>query len=306
MRKSAVGAAIREERVTATETTQTLRASDDKPIRLYRWQGVGPVRGIVQLAHGMGEHPLRYRPVAYALAAQGFVVYANEHRGHGQSAREANELGDFGHRGFPGVVDDMVQVTKTARKENSGKPLVLVGHSMGSFAAQLYIVDNSDLVDGVAMSGSTALDLLGAAAATGRWRLEDLNAAFQPERTPFDWLSRDQSEVDAYLGDPLCGFNVNEQSYGSLFSIAGRLADPAELERIRKGLPLFLFVGDRDPVNANLAWFQPLIERYREAGLTDVSWHIYGGARHEVLNETNRAEVISVLLAWVDRVTASR
>jgi len=177
---------------------------------------------------------------------------------------------------------------------------------MGSFAAQLYILDYADLVDGVALSGSAALDQLGAAAMSGRWRLEDLNLAFEPARTSFDWLSRDQAEVDVYISDPLCGFNVNEQSYGSMFSIAERLANPSELGRIRKELPLFLFVGDRDPVNANLEWFRPLVDRYREAGLQDVSWHVYGGARHEVLNEINRSEVIAVLQAWIGRICASK
>ena len=102
----------------------------------------------------------------------------------------------------------------------------------------------------------------------------------------------------------MCGFNVNERSYGSLFSIASRLADPSELGRIRKELPLFVFAGDCDPVNAGLAWLQPLIDRYREAGLKDVSSHIFGGARHEVLNETNRSEVLAVLQAWINRVAA--
>jgi alpha-beta hydrolase superfamily lysophospholipase len=287
-----------------TESKQFVQASDGKPINLYRWQGTGAVRGILQIAHGMGEHALRYRPVARAFAAEGFIVCANDQRGHGQSAFEAHEIGDFGPRGFPGVVDDMVQVTKAARELERDKPLLLLGHSMGSFAAQLYLLENSNLVDGVALSGSTALDLLGAAAASGRWRLEDLNAGFEPARTPFDWLSRDQSEVDAYISDPLCGFNVNEPSYGSLFSVAARLADPEELDRIRKDLPLFLFAGDRDPVNSNLTWFQPLVDRYRKAGLKDVSWHIFGDARHEVLNETNRSEVIAVLQAWLGRVCA--
>jgi len=181
---------------------------------------------------------------------------------------------------------------------------VLLGHSMGSFAAQLYMLDHSELLDGVALSGSTALDLLGAAATTGAWRLEDLNAAFEPARTTFDWLSRDQAEVDKYIADPLCGFNVTPESYGSLFSIAPRLANPSELARIRRDLPLFLFVGDLDPVNAKLAWFRPLVDRYREVGLKDVSWHVYGGARHEVLNEANRSEVVANLHAWIDRVAA--
>jgi len=286
------------------ESTRLVPTADNKKIRVYRWEGASPKRGAVQIAHGMGEHALRYRPIAQAFADAGYDVYANDHRGHGEMAAQAGELGDFGAGGFQAVVADMVEVTRMARSEAAGNALVLLGHSMGSFAAQLYMLDHSELVDGVALSGSTALDLLGAAAATGAWRLEDLNASFEPARTPFDWLSRDEAAVDAYIADPLCGFNVTPESYGSLFSIAPRLANVSQIKRIRRDLPLFLFVGDRDPVNANLAWFRPLVDRYRDAGLTDVSWHIYGGARHEVLNEINRREVVATLQAWIDRVGA--
>jgi alpha-beta hydrolase superfamily lysophospholipase len=199
----------------------------------------------------------------------------------------------------------MARVTQAARDADKDKPLVLLGHSMRSFAAQLYLLDHSELLDGVALSGTTALDLLGAAAMAGRWKLEDLNASFEPARTPFDWLSRDKAVVDAYIADPLCGFNVNAESYGSLFAVAPRLATVQEIGRIRHDLPMFLFVGDLDPVNAKLTWFQPLIDRYRESGLTDVSWHVYGNARHEVLNEINRQEVVANLQAWIDRVTGT-
>jgi alpha-beta hydrolase superfamily lysophospholipase len=288
--------------MTIVESSLQVPAVGRAPIKLHRWTGPSTVRGVVQIAHGMGEHALRYRHVAQALADAGYVIYANDHRGHGGEAATAGKLGDFGPGGFPTLVEDMVTISQFARREHSGKPLVLLGHSMGSFAAQLYLLDHSNLVDGAALSGSTALDLLGAAAMTGRWKLEDLNAGFQPERTPFDWLSRDRDVVDAYIADPLCGFNVNQESYGSLFSVAPRLASPADIARIRRDLPIFVFAGDRDPVNADLAWLQPLIDRYRQAGLTGVSWHIYAGARHEVLNESNRAEVIGNVIAWADTV----
>jgi alpha-beta hydrolase superfamily lysophospholipase len=288
--------------MTMPHATHSISAPDGGTIRVYRWEGAAPKRGSVQIAHGMGEHARRYSPVAEALAGAGYDVYANDHRGHGPLAAEAGKLGDFGPAGFPAVVSDMVEVTRMARREGGGGKVVLFGHSMGSFATQLYILDHSDLVDGVALSGSAALDLLGAAAMTGQWKLEDLNAPFEPARTPFDWLSRDPAQVDAYIGDPLCGFTVTPGSYGSMFSVAPRLADASELKRIRRDLPMFLFVGDLDPVNAKLAWFRPLVDRYREAGLSDVSWHVYGGARHEVLNETNRPEVLAVLRTWVDRV----
>jgi alpha-beta hydrolase superfamily lysophospholipase len=286
------------------EQTSILAAADGEPIRVHKWQGDGQVRGVVQIAHGMGEHSLRYRPIAEALASAGFVVYANDHRGHGELAAKAEKLGDFGAGGFPDLVADMVKVTEAARAEHSGKPLALLGHSMGSFATQLYLLDHSHLLDGAALSGSAALDHLGAAAMAGKWRLEDLNASFQPERTPFDWLSGDNAQVDLYLADPLCGFTINDASFGSLFSAAPRLADIGEIKKIRSDLPLFIFAGDMDPVNADLKWLRPLIDRYREAGLSRVSWHIYGNARHEVLNESNRDEVFANVIAWLNIVVA--
>jgi alpha-beta hydrolase superfamily lysophospholipase len=291
--------------MTVAESKQSIAASDGASIMVHQWKGSGPARGIVQIAHGMGEHALRYRPIAHALVDAGYTVYANDHRGHGELAAQASALGNFGPAGFPALVDDMTAVTRFARDANNGKPLILLGHSMGSFAAQLYLLDHSKLLDGVALSGTTALDLLGAAAMSGRWKLEDLNASFEPARTPFDWLSRDEAVVDAYIADPLCGFNVDTVSYGSLFAVAPRLATIEEIARIRHDLPMFLFVGDLDPVNAKLSWFQPLVDRYREGGLTDVSWHVYGNARHEVLNEINRAEVVANLRAWTDRVTGT-
>ena len=171
--------------MTVAESIHSIPAFDAKPIRVYRWKGSAPARGIVQIAHGMGEHALRYRPIAHALVNAGYIVYANDHRGHGELAAQANALGDFGPGGFPVLVDDMAKVTQMARDAEKGKPLILLGHSMGSFAAQLYLLDHSELLDGVALSGTTALDLLGAAAMAGRWKLEDLNASFEPARTPF-------------------------------------------------------------------------------------------------------------------------
>ena len=131
--------------MTATESVHSILAFDAMPIRVYKWKGSAPARGIVQIAHGMGEHALRYRPIAHALVSAGYIVYANDHRGHGELAAQANALGDFGPGGFPVLVDDMAKVTRAVRDADNGKPIVLLGHSMGSFAAQLYLLDHSEL-----------------------------------------------------------------------------------------------------------------------------------------------------------------
>lgn len=278
-----------------------LDSADHHRIETWRWRPAAAPRAVLQIAHGMAEHPLRYRHVARALVEAGCAVYANAHRGHGPAAHEAGTLGDFGPRGFAALPDDMAQLTRHIHAEHPGLPVVLLGHSMGSFAAQLYLLDHADLVQAISLSGTAAIDLL-VQQRPPTWRLEDANAGITDPRTPFDWLSRDPAVPDAYIADPLCGFAVQPASRQSMYAACARTAQPHELARVRKALPIYLFTGDHDPINQNLAWFDPLAARLRGAGLTDVSTHVYGGARHETLNETNREEVIRNLIAWVDRV----
>jgi alpha-beta hydrolase superfamily lysophospholipase len=195
-------------------------------------------------------------------------------------------------------------LTRLIGAVHPGCPVILLGHSMGSFAAQLYLLEHASLLGGVILSGSAALDLRIAARKSEKGRSPGLNAQFEPARTPFDWLSRDTAEVDAYVADPMCGFTLTPASSASMTDSSARMADVAALKRLSGNLPMYLFTGDSDPVNDNLRWFFPLMERYRQAGLIDVSCHVYGGARHEMLNETNRDEVTTNLIAWLDRVTA--
>jgi alpha-beta hydrolase superfamily lysophospholipase len=128
------------------------------------------------------------------------------------------------------------------------------------------------------------------------------NAAFQPARTDYDWLSRDEAVVDAYVADPLCGFGIDTQAAKDMFVGARRLADPAQLAALRPGLPVYIAVGEADPVNGGLTLLHPLADRLREADLTDVTVVTYPGGRHEILNETNKDEVIAALIAWTDQV----
>jgi alpha-beta hydrolase superfamily lysophospholipase len=283
----------------------TFNGADGEHISAYRWSSDAPVRGVLQVAHGMGEHALRYREPLIPIIESGIVVYANDHRGHGRTAKNKEALGDFGTGGFPALANDMAVLTVIARAENPDKKKILLGHSMGSFALQLYLLDHSALIDGAILSGSAALDLL-AQAADLSGGLESFNAAFEPARTPFDWLSRDEKEVDKYIADPLCGFSVNAESQASMFGALMRAMDPAALKAIRSDLPIHLIAGDRDPVNGRLEWLKPLADRYRAAGVRDVTVKFYKDGRHEMLNETNRAEVVRDLAAWVNGVVGAK
>ena len=279
-----------------------LTSSDQHDISVYHWPCSGAPKGVIQLAHGMGEHALRYQTLAQYLQQAGYSVFANDHRGHGQGALATDTLGNFGAGGFNSVVQDMALLSQHIKSQHPTTPLVLFGHSMGSFALQRYLIDHSDFLAGAALSGTTAMDLLAQAAMAG-FKLENLSHTLGKKRTDFDWLSRDEEQVDLYINDPLCGFTLSLESLQSMFIDCASLNQTDTLKRIPSQLPLYLFTGDHDPVNHHLEWFFPLIERYRTAGLTDMSYHIFAGGRHETLNETNRQEVMRVLLAWLDRVT---
>ena len=281
----------------------TYPAKDGLEIVSYRWDPASQPRGAVQLTHGMGEHVLRYSALAGALAKGGLVVYGQDHRGHGATARSADELGQLGPDGWTRLVEDIDLLVSRVRDEQPGLPLVLLGHSMGSFAVQQYLLDHNDRVDAVVLTGTTALDLLEPALDLDKpIDLAAFNAAFEPARTEFDWLSRDEEIVDAYIADPRCGFGIDTDAAKDMFAGARRMADPGQVAAIRPDLPVYLAAGELDPVNANLALLNVLVDRYRAAGLADVTVRTYPGARHEILNETNRDEVVASILDWIDQV----
>jgi alpha-beta hydrolase superfamily lysophospholipase len=248
----------------------------------------------------MGEHALRYADLAAALNAEGYVVYAQDHRGHGATAESDDLLGVIGATGWTELVEDIERLRRLAVAAHPALPVVLLGHSMGSFAAQQYLPGHSGDVAAVVLTGTAAIDLLEPALdLSGPLDLTAFNAPFAPARTDYDWLSRDDEQVDRYVADPHCGFGLDPDATRQMFAAARPLADVDVLRRVRPELPLFVAVGELDPVNGQLALVNALVDRYRAAGLTDVTLTVYPGARHEVLNETNRDEVFGDLLAWL-------
>lgn len=286
----------------AQEDFAFVSACDGLRIACYRWPGTARTSAVVQIAHGLGEHALRYAGIAKFLNNAGFHVYANDHRGHGSTAPSAEAYGDFGEVGWDGVVADLAQLTGIIQAREPGLPIILLGHSMGSFAAQDYLLSHSAMIRGCALSGSAAPDLIAhLIEEVGEGGLESLNTPFEPARTPFDWLSRNPAEVDAYVSDTRCGFNLNDRSRESAQISWARLKDTDALKRIRPELPLYILAGDADPVNHDLEYLRPVAERYRAAGLRDVTEKYYPAGRHEMFNETNRDEVFRDLLAWLRR-----
>jgi alpha-beta hydrolase superfamily lysophospholipase len=240
---------------------------------------------------------------AAALTDVGYAVYAQDHRGHGQSVI-GGEPGNLGDDGWTALVADIGGLSAAARADHPGLPLILLAHSMGSFAAQQYLLDHGAEVDGVILTGTAVIDLLEPALDLDQpLDLAMFNAPFAPARTDYDWLSRDEAIVDAYVADPLCGFGVDTDAAKAMFTGARRFADPAAVAALPRDLPVYIAVGEMDPVNGGLTLLTPLTDRLAEAGLTDVTVVTYPDARHEILNETNRDEVIGSITTWIGRVT---
>jgi len=274
---------------------------DGTTIATYRWAPDGPPRAIVQLTHGLGEHVLRYQHLADTLTADGFLVQGQDHRGHG--ATMTGEPGQIGAAGWAAIVDDIDVLVQQTHDEHPELPLVLLGHSMGSFAAQQYLLDHSADITALALTGTAAIDLveplIDLDAPTD---LSVYNVPFAPARTEFDWLSRDEAQVDAYVADPLCGFSLDAEANKAMFHGSLAVADPERLTGIRPSLPVYIAVGGQDPVNGQLVLSDALVQRLEGAGLTDVTSVVWPHARHEIFNETNRVEVEADFLAWLNRV----
>jgi alpha-beta hydrolase superfamily lysophospholipase len=173
---------------------------------------------------------------------------------------------------------------------------------MGSFAVQQYLLDHSQDVSAAVLTGTAVLDLLEPALDLDEpLDLAMFNVPFQPARTDYDWLSRDQAQVDTYVSDPRCGFGLDPAAAKAMFAAARQMADRSRVAGIRSDLPIYIAAGQMDPVNGQLALVTALVDRYTSAGLTDVTLKIYPQARHEIFNETNRDAVIADLLTWLDQ-----
>ncbi len=300
---------------------QTLRHSspDGTSLSVYRWDPEGAPRAVVHVTHGMAEHALRYGRFAQALNARGFVVYAHDHRGHGDSLVPGAPLGHMGHDdSFERAVEDLHRLLRDERAAHPGVPLALFAHSMGSFVAQRLVSAYPSDVDALILSGTNGPPPAIAAAGRVVARVErarvgktnpsallqklsfgDFNKPFEG-RTDFDWLSRDPAEVDLYVNDPRCGFGISTQSWVDLLDALGGLTKPEALSHISKSLPIYVVSGDRDPVGGNGAGPKKLVELYQAAGIDDVTLELLPGARHEVLNETDRGETTGKLVRWLE------
>ena len=299
-------------------------ADDWAQLFVHRWlpDDDGDTKAVVHIAHGLAEHGARYEHVAQFLTDHGYAVYANDHRGHGRTAQRPEELGHFADtNGWQRIAKDLALMCAEEKQKYEGLPLILLGHSLGSLLAQQMAYEHGDLFDAIAMSGPngkvSGLAKIGKLIARiERLRLgkhghshllnqlsfDAFNQAFAPNRTAFDWLSRDARRVDQYVADPLCGFPASTQTWVDILDAIPEIACTGNRARVRHDLPLYLFSGHRDPVNEFGSGLEALVLAYRQAGVRSIRHKLYPDARHETFNETNRAEVLNDLLDWLNLV----
>jgi alpha-beta hydrolase superfamily lysophospholipase len=306
-----------------TLPTLTLTSpADGLVLQGYEWLPPDPAacRAVVVIAHGMAEHAGRYARFASALNAAGFAVYAFDHRGHGHSARSLAELGHMADRdGWNRAVADLAAACALAQQRHPARPLLLFGHSMGSFMAQQMLYEHGAQLAGCVLCASNGkpppIAALGRLVARlerlrrGRRGISPLiqslsfdafNKRFQPARTEFDWLSRDPAEVDKYVGDPFCGFPITVQAWIDFLDGLSEMAQPENQRRIPKTLPVFVIAGSHDPVSGGGKGLRQLLDAYAAAGMTRVASRFYPEARHELLNETNRDAVTADIIAFFE------
>ena len=305
-------------------STFWLTANDHSRLSVNQWLPDSPPRAVVMLSHGMAEHSGRYARLADALCRAGYGVYALDQRGHGRTADEGI-LGLYAEKdGWNKVVGDLASLNQHIGQQQPDLPIILLGHSMGSYIAQGYLLHHSASLHGAILSGSNFQPVALYRAAQiiarierarqglrGRSALIDFlsfgsfNKAFKPNRTKFDWLSRDPVEVDNYINDPLCGFRCTNQLWIDLLGGLQQISKVSNLAQIDPGLPILVMGGDCDPVSEGKR-LKDLAHALREAGCQDVQLTLYPQARHEVFNETNRDEVTADLLTWLDQALALR
>jgi alpha-beta hydrolase superfamily lysophospholipase len=266
-------------------------------IMFYEWPVANP-KAVIQIAHGLGEHARRYDLMAETLNKAGFSVYADDHRGHGQTGvkqlenKQIKRLGNLGPGGMAATYKQVADFSKLIRSENPNRPLVLLGHSWGSFIAQKIINKQSDIYDAVILSGS-ALTMPGYLA-TG-----DFNKVWKkiPGSTGYEWLSRDVKVQNKFVEDPLTFLALAMQVFGVKNSLQ-LFGPPAKT--VRADLPILVQVGEADPIGGEYS-NKALVEAYRKnAGIDDIELFVYHECRHEIYNELNKDAIIEDLVTWVN------
>jgi alpha-beta hydrolase superfamily lysophospholipase len=303
-------------------TTNTYKTIDDVTIFYYKWPANKntPLKGVIQISHGVGEHAGRYQPIAKILQREGYEVYANDHRIHGKSAKNDAFLGFYdGDDYFSDALNDMRHLTDIIKKEHPNKKIILFGHSMGSLLSREYATKYGGDLEALILSGTAnfmkGLGSFGLLSAqflgklNGKHRSNEFlknlfftqfNKKFKPNRTKVDWISSDENQVDLFEADPLRIEDFSLSVFLDLLKGSKKVNQVSTFKNTPKDLPLFIFSGDKDPVGEMGKGVKKVKNKYQKAGINDITLKLYKGGRHEMLNEVNKNEVEQDVINWLN------
>ncbi len=301
---------------------EKFQSFDGTTIQCYIWNDVKKPKGVVYISHGMAEHARRYDDFASYLNQNGYIVYADDHRAHGITSAKASAKGVKGYQKgdiFEDTLKDQFAITASL-KERFGLPVIFFGHSYGSMLGQRFIETENDTV-GTILSGSARVagGLLGFGLAVVNMQyaflggekkaklIDKLNfgsyqTQFKKEKRPFAWLSRDEEQCRKYYLDEMCGYPMSIAFYKYFFKGLKKAYTRKNLAKIDVKKPIYLFSGSLDPVGGKGKFVQDLHKMYVGCGVEKVEIKLYEGARHEILNETNRAEVYADILVAMNEI----
>ncbi|WP_112181809.1 MULTISPECIES: alpha/beta hydrolase [Paraliobacillus] len=299
--------------------TNWITTNDNYSIYYQQWENpsIEP-KAIMQIAHGMAEHIDRYDEFANFLVERGILVYGNDHRGHGQTGKKYG-TGYFDQaNGFDKATNDLLTLTEMIKMRHPTLPIFLFGHSMGSFLVRNYLLKESNQLAGVILSGTGSepklITKIGKMIAKSQITSHGWNEPsnflnkvvfgkyaryFKQRETAFDWLSRDQRNVKAYLDDPDTGFIPSASFFYDLFNGIEVIQDQKKIATIAKDLPFFFISGTNDPVGKFTKGVNKTIKQYQSKGINKIDFKFYQDARHELLHEINRQEVMEDIHKWL-------
>ncbi len=297
-----------------------LLGADNLELQGIKWDEVESPLGVVQISHGMAEHLSRYTEFAEFLNCNRFIVYGHDHRGHGDSAKTEEDYGYLSHEeGWHKLVSDLNLMTLKIKEDYPSLPIYLFGHSMGSFALRDYLTQYGNNIDGAIICGTgnnpnwlNHLALWFAkrecnqkgprhrSTLMTKLSFGSYNKKFKPNKTDFDWLSRDEIQVYKYIEDSECGKIFTAQFYVDFLTGIIQLSKQENVNKIPKDKPYLFISGQDDPLSKNGQAIQFVSDQFKRAGISRVQMKMYPGARHELTNEVNRQEIYSDVLFWIN------
>lgn len=279
------------------------------------------VKGIFQISHGMAEHRKRYLPFMEVLSNNGYICIINDHRGHGQSIKEEQDLGYFYDKTANYIVEDLHQVTKYIKKEYPDLPVYLFGHSMGSLVVRCYLKQYDDEIDKLIVCGSPSNNKLAGIGITvskiiqlfkgekyrsilmQKLTFSSYSKKFKEEKKEQNcWISDSKQNKQEYNKDKNCGFIFTLNGFQNLYKLVQKTYSEKEWEKKNLELPIFFIAGDKDPVIGGIAkWIEAYEFLQNTIGYINISHKLYKDKRHELLNEDIKYKVYQDILNWIEK-----